>query len=315
MLGKLSDKDYRFGPITIGICEKRQRTSFSYFHLESGHYQEEDGPTSKMEKFYTTLTCKFGKLFSIRILLPTIIKPAVWKVKAPSWSKETIERLGRDWYYEYRNKCYGFSVDTDYINFKWGLMVNDCGMIVSRDKFLDFPWKTPTYIQAEYYDQFGNVQQISSGNHFQNKDELEMTYALIKDYDETVVKASFMKVVRVYYRFSGKLLWLAKLLPKKRYTSLEINFDQETGPKKGSWKGGTIGSSSPADPDKTALESFKIYCEKHGFTFMALCGFGKGPIPYKPVVDQKENQDVMSVVAAQDREAQRAVPNPSIDRN
>lgn len=315
-LGKLSDKDYRIGKrITIGICNKRERTKFSYIHLESGHYQEEDGPTSNVEKFYTTLTCKFGRLFSIRILLPTIVKPVYWKVKAPSWSPETVKRLGRDWYYEYRNRCYGFTMDTDYINLKWGLTLNDCGIIVERNKFIDFPWKTPTYIRTEYYDQFGNIQQISSGIHHQNKDELEMSYALVKDYDGTEVKASFLKTVRVYYRFSGKLLWLAKFLPKKYYTGLEINFDQETGRRKGSWKGGTIGSSTPADSDKTALESFKAYCEKHGFTFVTLCGFGKGPIPYKPVVDQEVNQDVMQAAEAQVGEAQVAIPNPSIDRN
>lgn len=290
MLGKLSDKDYRFWRFTIGICEKRTRTSFSYFHLETDHYPEDDGPTDKVDKFYNTLTCKFGKLFSIRILLPAFIKPAYWKVKPTRWSEETIKRLGRDWYYEYKNRCYGFSFDKDYLNLKWGITLNDCGMIVSREKFFNFPWKVGTYIKTEYFDIFGNVQNLEYNRTSIDKKELTMTYANLRDFDGEEIKASFMKVVRTYYRYSDSLLWLAKLLPKQKYASLEINFDGETGAKKGSWKGGTIGISTPIDLDKDVTEAFLEHCAKQRMTFIEFAGFGKGPIPYRKKNTGKQEQ-------------------------
>lgn len=94
---------------------------------------------------------------------------------------------------------------------------------------------------------------------------LEMEF---KDYDGTVVKAT-ARFTRSKYRLGTKWAkFLGYLVPSKTYHHIEIQFDQEVGPEKGSWKGGTMGITTQRFPEESARDCMIRVCEGEGLTLL-----------------------------------------------
>lgn len=111
-LGRLGDNDKRYGPLTVSRKNKSDRKDsfFSYFYLETITSEDIIYTEPLKDQFCNTLTFHFSPIESIRLRLPfNILKPRFNKVGVETWSKETIERLGRDWYYDVRETRTGFN--------------------------------------------------------------------------------------------------------------------------------------------------------------------------------------------------------------
>lgn len=86
---------------------------------------------------------------------------------------------------------------------------------------------------------------------------------LLRDYDGQEIRAYCHIESRKYRIGTG---WVKKyfgaLRPRRTFISMDIAFDGETGPEKGSWKGGTIGTSIRAEKgDKTDAQFLmEKYC-------------------------------------------------------
>lgn len=97
-------------------------------------------------------------------------------------------------------------------------------------------------------------------------------YLMVRDYDgeEIPVKLHFER--RRWKKGRGLFKWLRWFVPDRSSTQMAIEFGREFGPKKGTWKGGTMGHSIESDPDTVELDdlgalvikSMKRYCAEHG---------------------------------------------------
>lgn len=70
---------------------------------------------------------------------------------------------------------------------------------------------------------------------------------------------------RLGVRYMKFLSWFVK--PKIR-RSLDLSFDKEVGERKGSWKGGTVGTSCSIEPNEHPQIAFKRWCVEKGHTFV-----------------------------------------------
>ena len=59
---------------------------------------------------------------------------------------------------------------------------------------------------------------------------------------------------------------------------------EEKDVRKGSWKGGTIGSSILSDETEDIVDSVKRYCDEHGMVELGFIGYTVGPIKKDDIV-------------------------------
>ncbi len=86
-------------------------------------------------------------------------------------------------------------------------------------------------------------------------------YFKFEDDDGTIVTASCMVEEREWHRGEKSFKWLRHFYKPIIRRSLSLKFDQEIGPEKGSWKGGTIGTSCEMKPGDTPEDAFRRWCE------------------------------------------------------
>jgi hypothetical protein len=66
----------------------------------------------------------------------------------------------------------------------------------------------------------------------------------------------------------GWFKWLSWFRQPKVWRALDIDFSGETGEEKGSWKGGTMGTSIGMLPGELHESAFRRYCAEHNMTFI-----------------------------------------------
>lgn len=85
-----------------------------------------------------------------------------------------------------------------------------------------------------------------------------------KDFDEQELIATTRIEEREWRFGTGWFKWLSWLRRPKIRRSLDIEFSGETGPEKGSWKGGTVGTGIDMSPGEDHESAFRRYCnEQH----------------------------------------------------
>lgn len=97
-------------------------------------------------------------------------------------------------------------------------------------------------------------------------------YLMVRDYDGEKIPVKLHFERRRWKRGRGLFKWLRWFVPDRISTQMAIEFGHEFGPKKGSWKGGTMGHSIAVDPDMATpgqldslvVTAMKRYCAEHG---------------------------------------------------
>jgi hypothetical protein len=87
------------------------------------------------------------------------------------------------------------------------------------------------------------------------------------DFDATLLQATTRIEEREWWLGEGWFKWLAWFARPKVVRSLDIAFSGETGKRKGSWKGGTVGTSIRMLPGELHEAAFRRYCAEHEMTF------------------------------------------------
>lgn len=262
-----SDHDKTFGPFTY---------SYGYRHtgivLVSGDGDEYAGCMLRIHFLKHTLI----------VNLPPIIKPYREKVIA-HWDAATVARMGRDWYYNYDEREYGFSIsDGDFLQIYYGRQSQSSKTEKRKGYF--FPWKQWTHVRHSIYDLNGNLfatepeekkfhhlwqrksalyVAVASDTYTQWREKVEACPTrsfLFNDFDgeEIICKTHISE--REWHRGTGDFAWLRYCYPPKVHRSLDLEFSKETGRRKGSWKGGTTGHSIEMLPGELHEEAFKRYC-------------------------------------------------------
>lgn len=228
----------------------------------------------------------FGHTFIV--MLPNIIQPWRRKVHA-NWDAATVERLGRDWYYDVHPREYGWSLSGDsgakHFMLYLGRQTHDSSTTQSWSCFL--PWTEWRHVRHSLYDM--------DGKHFADMPESRRmldTWEERKALEAACPSATFefldfdgQKLVvqtrieeREWRAGEGWFKWLSWFRRPKIARSLDLRFSEEVGKRKGSWKGGTIGHSIEMEPGELHASAFRRYCAENALTFVGV--MGQGDIPH-----------------------------------
>lgn len=269
-----SDNDRYWGPITYcrgGYCPLA-------IVIESGDDDERAGCRLRISGFgHTIITA-----------MPPIVRP--WRKKVypgKAWDEATVKRLGRDWYWDVHRREYGFSYtgDDGFLMVFLGRQTHDSSTTQSWSKFM--PWKQWRHVRHSLYGLDGK-HFADMPEHRRMMDTWDWRKALengcptatfaFQDFDGEALTATTRIDEREWRRGEGWFKWLSAFYRPKISRSLDIRFSGETGKRKGSWKGGTIGHSIKMQPGELHESTFRRYCAEHGMTFIAVANPSVGSV-------------------------------------
>lgn len=263
------DGDRYFGPFTYGISDYRP---WAVVLTSAGDGQDEDRACQ--------LRINLRALYLI-ITLPNIVRPHKTKVY-PQWDRETVARLGRDYYWDVDPRQYGFTINDGHLCIYYGRTggsSQDSSVQQQWSRFL--PWTQWRHVRHSFYD--------LDGKHFWSELDWETVLYhhahdkmrrerydivrqweercpkakfLIQDYDGEEIEATTQIEEREWHFGTGWFKWLSWFRPAKIRRTLDISFSAESGPEKGSWKGGTIGTGIEMLPGELHEAAFRRYCEE-----------------------------------------------------
>jgi len=257
---RLSDEVSRFGPIEIS---ERGTWRPLYVVLESG------------DEEYSGCSLILRALgWTVRVRLPAIIKPYREKVVAQYWDAATIERMGRDWYWEIHQRELGFGYSDGHLSVYLGRQTGDSSTERRWSAFL--PWTQWHFHRFSYYGLEG--EHLRSWIEPRSRKKGEPWTSRFEEQRD--FKASMPKVVFAFTDFDGQAIEATTLIEEREWTfgerafqwlrffrrnmvrrCLDLEFSKEVGPEKGSWKGGTVGHSIEMLPGELHEAAFRRYCE------------------------------------------------------
>ena len=100
------------------------------------------------------------------------------------------------------------------------------------------------------------------------KDACPTRVFAFKDFDGQELTVITRIEERQWEYGTGKFKWLSRFKRPMIQRSLDLEFSGETGRRKGSWKGGTVGHSIEMQHGELHESAIKRYCEKHEMTYV-----------------------------------------------
>jgi hypothetical protein len=193
----------------------------------------------------------------------------------PNWDAETVKRLGRNWYWDIDRRSYGFQLsksgdvgNSDFLQVYYGRAggsMMDSSVEQRWSCFL--PWTQWRHVRHSLYGLNGEhfwtePQEKNWDAYWKAKEACPVVRFSFRDFDETELIAT-TRIEEREWRFGvGWFKWLSWFRRPKVSRSLDIEFSGETGPEKGSWKGGTVGTSIEMKPSENHEGAFRRYCDE-----------------------------------------------------
>ncbi len=256
-----SDRDHFVGPFTFCLSDYK-RLAFVF-----GSGDGDDYPGCR-------LRVSVGSFTGI-LALPPILRPWREKVEA-RWDAETIKRLGRDWYWNCYEREYGFSYSEGFLQVFLGRQTHDSSTTQSWSKHL--PWSQWRHVRhslygltGEHYADAPTRMRLGDGHAdtwWTTQENCPSRSFAFADYDGEQLTAKTRIEEREWRFGDGWFKWLSVFRKPKIVRSLDITFSGETGKRKGSWKGGTIGHSIQMQSGEFHESAFRRYCAEHSMTFV-----------------------------------------------
>jgi len=218
--------------------------------------------------------------FTFIVRLPPILYPQRRKVypDPKNWGPDVVARLGRNWYWNVEVREYGFSYSDGFLQISYGICPGDSSRDQTWCKHL--PWTQWRHVRHSFYGlqgehlydepqdrmgKLGDEEWRKRWDARQAREDAVPTAAFrFKDHDGEELTAT-TKIEEREWRFgTGRFKWLSAFRGPRIRRYLELTFSGETGPEKGSWKGGTIGTSIEMLPGELHEAAFRRYCnEEH----------------------------------------------------
>jgi hypothetical protein len=260
-----SDHDRYFGPFTYARDNEHYRPLAIV--LGSGD-DERPGCDLRISGFGHTLI----------VALPQVIRP--WRRKVvPGWDAATIARLGRDWYWDTHEREYGFTLSDGFLNVLLGRQTHDSRTEQRWGYFL--PWTQWRHVRHSFYGLDGEhvatlpdtgKSYLADPGRFEREravaDATPTRSFHFLDFDGEVIVAKTKIEEREWRAGTGWFRWLSLFRSAKVRRSLYIAFSAETGERKGSWKGGTLGHGIDMRPGELHEDAFRRYCAENRMTFI-----------------------------------------------
>lgn len=173
--------------------------------------------------------------------------------------------------YDMCGREYGFTYAERALHIHYGVQTYSSN---SCKSFCWFPpWLVDTPAVTKYYCGDSLLLTLPRFPHrtpadYDMIDALRKRKVTIKDFDGEEIVATFNTEENEYTRGSGSFSWLKYFMKNKIYRSINIRFNKETGARKGSWKGGTIGCYYPLKPGESDIDGFIRYCIEHNMVIV-----------------------------------------------
>ncbi len=260
------DNDVYFGPLT--------------FARDRGYRPLAIILASGCEEYYGASLRISGFGFTCILALPRwALKPYREKVSARTWDQETINRLGRDWYWSIDRREYGFSLSDGFLNVSLGRQTMDSSTEQSWGYFL--PWTQWRHVRHSFYGLEGeHVATLSDtgkpylgdlGRWDRERAIADATPTIsfeFQDYDGEQITAKTKIEEREWHFGTGWFKWLSFFRAPKISRTLDLRFSSEVGWRKGSWKGGTLGHGIEMLSGELHQAAFIRYCDQNELTFV-----------------------------------------------
>jgi len=245
------DNDHYFGPFTFSLSDHYRTLAIC---LRS----------SDDEDRATTFRVSIGRWSFLSVVPGWLIRPELKRVEARYWSPETVERLGRDWYWDIIPREYSISVNDGHLSIHYGRQTNDSSTEQSWGCFL--PWTQWRFIRHSFYGLDGeHFWTIPKGMKWDERlkieDQCPTVSFTFKDFDGQELTATTKIEEREWKFGEGWFKWLSAFRRPMIRRSLDLSFSGEVGPEKGSWKGGTVGHSIDMLPGELHEAAFRRYCD------------------------------------------------------
>jgi hypothetical protein len=268
------------------------RTFGPFLYSRDGSYRPLALMLSSGDDEYRGCTLRlraFGHTFIVA--LPAVIKP--WRrwvdCSLYEWAKHDGKPQG---YWDVHSREYGFSLSGSgrigeplFLQVFFGRQTDDSSTEQRWSKFL--PWTEWRHVRHSYYGLLGehHATEADTGKRWSLDDAAwqkrwdaaramedgcpTRTLAFL-DFDGERLTACTRIEEREWRFGTGWFKWLSAFRKPKVSRYLEIRFSGETGKRKGSWKGGTVGHSIDMLPGELHIEAFCRYCAAHDMTFLGL---------------------------------------------
>lgn len=232
-------------------------------HLNFGMYI-----TSRDDEREYAQLCISWRNTSKYFKIPNIIKPKIITV-ANHYRPEQYGSVRQ----ELIEQRYGFQIYEEYCWIMYGNHTHDS----STEQHLSFNlgWRDHTFVRWSAYDtdhQFVEHFELKGIKKWDMKDvdtirdNLPKVQIRFNDYDGEEIIATCNIEEREWHIGRGLWAWLKYFNKPLIVRVIEIEFNKETGKRKGSWKGGTIGCSEIIAPSESIFDSFSRYAKKNNFT-------------------------------------------------
>jgi len=247
------DDDRYFGPFTWSYSN-----SYPHWAVVLRSRGDDDTETGQC-----TLRISLGKATLI-VVLPQIIRP--WREKVQTnWDAETVQRLGRDWYWRMDPRQYGVSLSDGHYTVYYGRVTHDSSTDQNWGGFL--PWTQWRHVRRSLYGLDGRIfETVPERADYATWKALEEACPTARfsfeDYDGKVIVATTRIEEREWRAGEGWFKWLSWFRRPKIRRSLNLEFSDEVGPEKGSWKGGMMGTAIDMLPGELHEAAFRRFCEQ-----------------------------------------------------
>lgn len=209
-----------------------------------------------------------------RAPVPNVVRPFKIKHSAKTWGAETVARMGRDWYYEVFPREYGFSLNDGFLQLFLGAQTHDS--VTTQLWCAHLPWTQWRFVRRSWYGIDGKHFWTEGSEKWEERQRMREAVPKVafefSDYDGKTIIAT-TSIEEFEWKFGeGWFKWLSVFRKPKIRRSLNLEFSEEVGPEKGSWKGGTVGHSIAMLPDELHESAFRRYCAqeqnaRHGRTY------------------------------------------------
>jgi len=186
------------------------------------------------------------------------------------WSK------GKGGYWDIIPREYGFTLSDGHLSVSHGRQTHDSSTEQRWGWFL--PWTQWRFVRHSLYGLDGALfadlpprARWGSPEHERGealKDACPTATFAFRDYDGEALMVTTKIEERAWKLGEGWFKWLSVFRAQKVRRSLDLRFSGETGKRKGSWKGGTIGHSIEMLPGELHEAAFRRYCPEHDMTFV-----------------------------------------------
>jgi hypothetical protein len=246
-----SDNDHYLGPFTFAWSD-----SYRTFAVCLRSSDDEDRAA--------TFRISIARFSFLSVVPKWMIRPERKKVY-PQWDQATVERLGRDWYWDITPREYSIGVFDGHLSVSYGRVTHDSSTEQRWGCFL--PWTQWRFIRHSFYDSIGNhFWTVPNGASWDERREMEAKCPTLKfsfrDHDGEELTATTKIEEREWHFGEGWFKWLSWFRKPMIRRVLDLEFSGETGPEKGSWKGGTIGTSINMLPGELHESAFRRYCDE-----------------------------------------------------